>query len=187
MRGSRGPSSRAPIVPGVEFRTIVRFPIYTFGDDGSIWGCSRPSTGDVQSNGWGRLRQWKNRFGYLQAHLYVNGETKSFRSHRLILEAFVGPCPEGLAACHNDGDRSNNRLSNLRWDTFANNQSDARRHGTMAIGSRQGLSKINESIATTIRVRIAGGERPTDLAGEYGITYRCLRNVVARNTWKHVS
>jgi hypothetical protein len=54
----------------------------------------------------------------------------SARVHRLVLEAFVGPCPEGMVGCHNDGDPLNNRLDNLRWDTPSNNERDKWVHGT---------------------------------------------------------
>lgn len=37
------------------------------------------------------------------------------RVHRLVLETFVGPCPEGHDADHINGDREDNRLANLRW------------------------------------------------------------------------
>lgn len=47
----------------------------------------------------------------------------------LVLEAFVGLCPEGMECCHQDDDRSNNRLENLRWDTHANNVKDGYRNG----------------------------------------------------------
>jgi hypothetical protein len=45
--------------------------------------------------------------------------------HRLVLEAFIGSCPPGLECCHNDGDRSNAALDNLRWDTRSSNTLDA--------------------------------------------------------------
>lgn len=50
--------------------------------------------------------------------------------HRLVLEAFVGPCPDGMECCHSDLDRSNEALSNLRWDTRSANTLDAVRHKT---------------------------------------------------------
>jgi hypothetical protein len=69
--------------------------------------------------------------GYLRANLYAPGGRKERRTiHRAVLEAFVGPCPEGQQGCHNDGDRTNNRLENLRWDTPAGNSRDKLLHGT---------------------------------------------------------
>ena len=48
---------------------------------------------------------------------------KTFTVHQLVLKAFVGPKPDGFVTCHGDGNRLNNRLSNLRWDTYtANNR-----------------------------------------------------------------
>lgn len=47
---------------------------------------------------------------------------KNYSVHRLVLETFVGPCPEGYEADHRNRDRSDNRLSNLRYVTRAENQ-----------------------------------------------------------------
>lgn len=44
--------------------------------------------------------------------------------HKLVLEAFVGLAPDGMCACHFDDDPTNNKLSNLRWDTQAANAAD---------------------------------------------------------------
>lgn len=49
--------------------------------------------------------------------------------YRLVLEAFVGPCPAGMEACHTNGDSSDDRLANLRWDTKSANAVDQIRHG----------------------------------------------------------
>lgn len=49
----------------------------------------------------------------------------------LVLTEFVGPRPDGMEACHNDGNANNSRLNNLRWDTRKNNHNDKRAHGTM--------------------------------------------------------
>lgn len=51
------------------------------------------------------------------------------RVHILVLEAFVGPRPEGLVGCHDDGDVDNNGVDNLRWDTQQSNVGDVVRHG----------------------------------------------------------
>jgi hypothetical protein len=53
-----------------------------------------------------------------------NGESRYHQIHRLVLEHFVGPCPDGMECCHGDGNKRNNRVTNLRWDTHLNNMLD---------------------------------------------------------------
>lgn len=50
--------------------------------------------------------------------------------HSLVLEAFVGPRPDGMEACHGFGGQVDNRLVNLRWDTLSENNYDMVRQGT---------------------------------------------------------
>jgi hypothetical protein len=88
----------------------------------------------------GRTRRLKDRIlrpttqptaGYLRVSLYgpSNGR-RCFTVHGLVLTAFVGARPVGKVCCHGDGDPTNNRLANLRWDTYGANNSDAVGHGT---------------------------------------------------------
>jgi len=71
-----------------------------------------------------------NTGGRRQVTLQRNGESrKALQVHRLVLEAFVGPCPPGMECCHNDGDPTNNVVTNLRWDTPSANARDRVRHG----------------------------------------------------------
>lgn len=68
--------------------------------------------------------------GHLTLGLYRDGKREKFLVHRLVLLAFVGPCPDGMQGCHApDPDPSNNRLSNLRWDTQSENEFDKVKHG----------------------------------------------------------
>lgn len=46
------------------------------------------------------------------------------RVHQLVLLAFIGPRPDKLFALHNDDDKSNNKLDNLRYDTQKANIED---------------------------------------------------------------
>lgn len=66
-------------------------------------------------------------------HLYLtlhNRKRRQYFVHRLVMAAFVGPCPDGMEVCHNDGDPTNNRLENLRYGTSKDNAADQHRHGT---------------------------------------------------------
>lgn len=70
----------------------------------------------------------RNRAGYLTVLLSQGGRSKRVYVHRVVLEAFVGPCPEGMETCHNNGNPADNHLENLRWDTHAANEADKRLH-----------------------------------------------------------
>ncbi len=65
--------------------------------------------------------------GYLGVNLSVNNIQTYRRIHRLVALAFIGPCPNGLEACHNDGNNKNNRLDNLRYDTHKANMQESKR------------------------------------------------------------
>ncbi len=65
-------------------------------------------------------------------YYYVDlGRTWSGVVHRLVLEAFVGPCPDGMECRHLDGNQTNNWLDNLAWGTKQENEADKIRHGTL--------------------------------------------------------
>ncbi|OCB56172.1 hypothetical protein A5722_14855 [Mycobacterium vulneris] len=69
--------------------------------------------------------------GHPVVRLYGRGTgPRTLRVHALVLAAFVGPRPDGLEACHGDGDPSNNHVDNLRWDTRSANVLDSVKHGT---------------------------------------------------------
>ncbi len=50
--------------------------------------------------------------------------------HQLVLETFVGPCPQGMICRHLDGNKTNNRVENLCWGTSLENAQDKFIHGT---------------------------------------------------------
>lgn len=78
------------------------------------------------------LKQNPDRKGYLGVSLYSGSKASRRRRpvHQLVAEEFIGPRPEGLDVCHNDGDKANNSASNLRYDTRRENILDAVKHGT---------------------------------------------------------
>ena len=67
--------------------------------------------------------------GYIYLVLHAGQKKKTAKVHRLVLETFVGACPAGMEACHNNGNPADNRLENLRWDTRQNNALDRVKHG----------------------------------------------------------
>jgi len=98
--------------------------------------------------------------------LYKDGEGYTRPVHRLVLEAFVGPRPGELEVCHNDGDMSNNRLDNLRYDTHLENMSDR-------VEKVCGLRRDERD--AQIREKYEAGVTADELAEEYGICAHRIR------------
>ena len=65
-----------------------------------------------------------------RGHMFVMLGRKDGRLvHRLMLEAFVGPCPDGMEGLHWNDRPSDNWIGNLRWGTRLENINDAFRNG----------------------------------------------------------
>jgi len=56
-----------------------------------------------------------------------------------------------MECCHNDGDKLNNSLKNLRWDSHLNNNRDRLKHGTYKTGTEHHFSKFSESLVQKIK------------------------------------
>lgn len=76
--------------------------------------------------------------GYHQVNLCANGKATNYYIHILVAAAFLGPRPAGMDVCHNDGDKTNNAVSNLRYDTRSNNILDS-----VATGAHHAASRIH--------------------------------------------
>jgi NUMOD4 motif/HNH endonuclease len=78
-----------------------------------------------------RLMKLQPKSGYWVVKLSGKGKQYSRYVHRLVLEAFDGPCPEGMECCHGPSGGQDNRWpENLRWDTPKANRADLVAHGT---------------------------------------------------------
>jgi hypothetical protein len=116
----------------------------------------------------------------------VGNIKKTFYIHRLVLEAFVGKCPMGMQACHFDDNKLNNRVENLRWDTWFNNVLDGLRNQTASRGEKQRSAKLTSEEVLDIRKRYAKGERSSSLAKDFGVTPTSIRAITSGRAWKHI-
>jgi len=82
---------------------------------------------EVSSLGRVRSRRFlkpTNNNGYPAVNLSRNGAQKMYFVHVLVAEAFHGPRPEGMDCCHLNGDKTDNRVENLQWNTRSKNIKD---------------------------------------------------------------
>lgn len=133
------------------------------------------------------LAKGKRGNGYWGISLSIDGKSTSYLTHKLVLEAYVGPRPKGKEAAHLDGDRSNDKASNLRWCTKKENHAHKWIHGTQQTGERNGFSKLTEEQVKEIRLRHMRGESQSALGREFGVKQATIWLIVARKGWKHVA
>lgn len=112
---------------------------YEVPDRGEVRSFERIARGPYGSTPVKNARMLKQQIGtggYPMVTLQGGGRKRVTRPvHRLVLEAFVGPCPDGMVACHGPGGPEDNRIENLRWDTQSENVRDQLRHGTHPSGA----------------------------------------------------
>ena len=101
--------------------------LYEVSNTGEVRSLERISEGDYLLKGK-TLAQAKNAGGHHLVTLYKNRERSQRQVHHLVLEAFIGPRPEGYFGLHWDDDPSNNKLENLRWGTKSDNSYDSVRN-----------------------------------------------------------
>lgn len=172
-----------PIQEGVEFRHVADFPGYCVGDDGSVWPClSRNGIGQPKDV-WRKLSPGNCR-GYHLFGLHKNGRRYNRLAHRLVLEAFVGPKPPGTECCHNDGNRGNNVLANVRWDTRLANHRDQFRHDTRLLGERHPLASITDDEAYAVMEFLARGFSYVEVSDMAGISMHTVSRIARGKAWK---
>lgn len=169
----------------IRYSKVRGFPRYLVGSDGSIWSKTRPT--EDRPSGWRRLKlRWAGE-GYLFVELHHKGIRVPRYVHRLVLECFVGPCPEGHQAAHGDGDKTNNDLGNLRWATPKDNHADKLRHGTHQGGERNPSAKLDEKKVQVIRLMLNDGFGQRYLARRFGVNQSTISSIRRRNLWPHVA
>ena len=152
-------------VPGYEGR-------YSVSDHGRVMSFQRgngKTSGEV-------MRQRIDKNGRPIVGLWKNRKRRIVRVSTLVASAFIGPCPDGLEVCHNDGDEGNNAVGNLRYDTHKNNCLDRIQHGTQFRPAR----KLSPNAIRAIRVLVERGARQRDVCKAFGVSQATVSRNLSR-------
>lgn len=119
--------------------------------------------------------------GYLRTAFMVDGVMRRVYLHRIIWELAHGPIPDGMQIDHINGNRTDNRLSNLRMATFCENMRNkrSRRNSTsrfLGVCQVRGEATWRAQINIEQRVRNLG-RYPTET--EAALAY----NAAAKAAW----
>lgn len=163
------------IDPNKDWRPVNGFP-YWVSDSGDVVR--------IVNNRVCKLKQNYATGGYVSVLLYADGRKnkKPCLVHSLVLETFVGPRPNGYHACHNNGDKHDNRLSNLRWDTVKANSEDKKVHGTYTKGRQMPWTILEEHQVLEIRSKL-GKVSQRNLAEFYGVSQGAIANISTGKAW----
>lgn len=183
------------INPTVEYRDIPGHPGYRVGSDGSVWS-RRIRIGLGKGNGtrsgiggeWRLLKIGLDTHGYPRVTLSRPG-MKGLRTHnhQLAMLAFYGPTPPGKEICHWDGNPLNTSLSNLRFGTHKENESDRARHGRTTCGEKHWKVKLTADKVREIRaIYAAGGISLRELAKQFGVGLCITGYIIKRKSWAHI-
>lgn len=163
------------------WKRAIDFPEYEVSDFGNV----RRVTAAKGTYG-GKILKPYNSNGYLKVCLISGEKKRKVSVHRLVLETFAGKPDGKLDCCHGNGIRADNRLSNLRWATRSENMLDAKKHGTSAIGEKNGHAILTKADVLEIRNRRASGERISEITKDYNVTRGAISDICRRVNWRHV-
>jgi hypothetical protein len=170
------------------FRVIPDFPGYRVSDRGRVQSCwKRGGIVSLMTDEWSDRKLELTKPGYLMVGLVRDGKIYKRFVHVCVLEAFIGPCPEGMECRHLDGVKLNNHISNLQWGTKQENMADRKRHGhdPYRPGELNPLAKLTEEQVAEIRRLAAEGVPQKDIAPRFGVNPGTISQIVGGVIWSH--
>ena len=136
----------------------------------------------------GRQRKSKERIlkpvmygNYHGVHLCNEEGIKKAYIHRLVCAAFMGnPIGERNVTNHKDGDKFNNKVSNLEWVTYTENLNHAYQNNlNRSYGENSHYSKFSDEVVKKVREQYATGKYlQVELAEMHGISKMQIHRIV---------
>lgn len=121
-----------------------------------------------------------DRDGYKRIELRSNCKGRILLVHRLVLAAFVGPCPDGLQVNHKNGVRDDNRIQNLEYVTPSENN----RHSYRILKKKHWKAKLTEEQAASIRRLLAEGHAIGALSSRFVVSRSTISLIKLGKIWR---
>lgn len=131
------------------------------------------------------LSAWEDQDGYshVTLHLVRGKNPKRFAVHRLVALAFKGPPPSrNHQVRHLDGDRQNNRATNIAWGTPQENSDDTRRHGSLR-GARNPNTRLTPKDIQRVLAMRRSGMSQQRIADTLGIGQSHVSRILMGEHW----
>lgn len=146
------------------------------------------------------LKPATDKKGYLRVGLTINKKLCTKKVHRLVAIEFITNPKNKPCVNHIDGNKKNNNVLNLEWATYKENTAHAIENKLFCFntseksinkiikkGSLNGNSLLTEHDVLEIRKKYKPRIYTRSmLAIEYKVKESCIKDVVNRNSWKHI-
>ena len=149
---------------------------YEISTSGRVYSLPRGGTAG------GYVYPWRGRSGRLQVRLSKYGRTQVLMVGVLVLLTHSrtqrpSPCAR---PCYQDGDITNNSLSNLSWTQWPRARKPARRGETVH------TARLTAAIVARCRRRYRQGTPQKVLCAEYGVSSASMSHAIHGVTWKYI-
>lgn len=130
-------------------------------------------------------KPYAGKVGYLTVTLCKNGKHKNCTIHRLVAQAFI-PNPENKGTVnHIDGDKHNNNVFNLEWNTMKENSRHAFRtglnDGNKFSNEKNGKTKLSKEQVIEIRNKYVPKIYTLKMLGdEYGVGESTIGHIIRK-------
>lgn len=136
------------------------------------------------------IKQHYDKYGYLKVSLKYKGKTYHKFVHRLVAEAFI-PNPKNKPQVnHKDGNKSNNNVTNLEWNTPKENIIHAEKHGLrthFSCEDHPNATTDNNTIRRICELLVQNELTVTDIAKKVGVSFTVVYNILhKKNAWYDV-
>lgn len=127
-----------------------------------------------------------NKSGYVSVYLSINKRYRHFFVHRLVAACFIGERPSNKHFVnHIDGNKKNNKESNLEWVTVSENHKHAFKLGLMCQkGENHATKKLNNKKVITI---FNSKKSYILLATIYRVSETTIRSIKNGKSWSHIT
>lgn len=175
-----------------EWRPVVGFEgLYEVSSHGRVRSLERrvPHKRNGSQLVRGRiLKLQPNNGGYLAVQMWRDNQIHRRLVHTVVAGAFMGSAPEGYEVNHEDGDKVNNRLSNLKYVTHSENNLHAYANGlNPRSGERHRWSKLTaDQVLEIRRLNAKEGLGCRRLARRFGVSKGTITLILNRTNWKHL-
>lgn len=149
--------------------------LYTVDENGQVFS--------VRSNKF--IQPSISNTGYVRVYLYNNNKKYRKSVHRLVAEAFIPNPLNKPQVNHIDGNKLNNHVSNLEWNTGSENLKNAFKLGLMKPNPTN--AKLSKTDIMCIFKLANKGVNQREIALQFKVTQATVSRIKNNKIWKGVT